>query len=505
MLNGDWTDYWNFGCASTADAVARSRAAKRALAVADRLAAAPRPAAVARVAERARDLLDLFDEHTWTYWDTAAGNDPVRVQDQLKATPAFEARELAGYVLTHELEALAVNPAQSDAPPDHVLFVNPSPVARAEYVDIPVAWRRPGPRLRCERFMPAPVGEVETCGPIELAAFGSKRVPLASLKPAAEDQRVCQEDRRTPREFRAFNNVRFEMARKGVAIIESPFHRLTYDPVTGRILGLFDKKSNWDVMPTGADYSFFEFVRERPDALADGRREAYYERDLDREKFDQSCWKPWRAIRERATRSLDCQTTRTAGAVTLDRLFEAPGVNSLRQRVTLRADSSVIAVDIEIDKQTYADPEGVYFVVPLALPSGWRCHFDTAGLPVELDAEQLPGASRGWFTAESFVSIHASDRGATLFCPDAPMAQAGGFNFGPPPEMVPRNANPLLLAWPLNNYWNTNFPLTQPGSIRLRYGLQTHGRFDATQALEQAAVFANPIIVYPAFGGGLAA
>ncbi|MBI4326819.1 MAG: glycoside hydrolase, partial [Chloroflexi bacterium] len=280
LLSGDWTDYWNFGCASTAGNVARSRAAKRALDTADRLAAAPRPAAVANVAERARDLLDLFDEHTWGYWDTAGCPEPSLVQHHLKATPAIEARELASYVLTHELESLAGNPAQSEAPPDHVLFVNPAPVARCEYVDIPAAWRKPGPRLRCERFTPGTPGEVETVGPIQLPPFGTQRVPLASLKRAADDTRVRHEDRRTPATFRAFKNVRLEIPRHGDALLESPTHRLTYDPATGRILGLFDKVLNWDVLPAGGDYSLFEFVRERPDALADGRREAYYERDL---------------------------------------------------------------------------------------------------------------------------------------------------------------------------------------------------------------------------------
>jgi hypothetical protein len=196
---------------------------------------------------------------------------------------------------------------------------------------------------------------------------------------------------------------------------------------------------------------------------------------------------------------VECKVTRAAGGVSLDRLFEAPGMKSLRQRITLRADSSVITMEVYLDKAAYADPEGIYFVLPLNLPAGWRCHFDTAGLPVELDAEQLPGACRNWFTVESFVAMHAGEHGATLFCPDAPMAMAGGFNFGPPLESVPRHANPLLLAWPLNNYWNTNFPVIQPGKIELRYGLQTHGTFNATTAREQAAVFANPIIAHPAF------
>jgi hypothetical protein len=501
LLAGDWTDYWNFGCASTAGHVARSRAAKRALDAADRLAVAPRSAAVARVAARARDLLDRFNEHTWSSWDTADRADPAFVQDHLKAALAVEARELAGYVLTNELETLAHNPAHSETPPDQVLFVNPSPVARAEYVHLPTAWRDSGPRLRSERFKPVVRAEVETVGPIDLPAFGTKRVPLASLQPASDDVRLRHEDRQTPVTFRAFNKVRIENARTGDARLESPTHRLTYDPSSGRILGLFDKTLGREILAANAEYDFFDFVRERPDALADGRREAFYERDLEREKFDQSCWKPWRVVRERATRLIDCRVERTAGAMTLDRRFEAPGTAGLRQRITLRADSPVIELEVELDKTAGTAPEAFYFVLPLNLMAGWRCHFDTAGFSVALDEEQLPGACRGWLTVESYVALHTEEWGATLFCPDAPLVMPGDFHFGPPLESVPRPANPLLLAWPLNNYWNTNFPLSQPGRIRLRYGLRTHGPFDAAEAGRQAAAFANPILAHPLFSG----
>ncbi|BCP55189.1 alpha-mannosidase [Kaistia sp. 32K] len=497
LLDGDWTDYWNFGCASTATLVRRSRAAKRALDAADQLAGDSRSGAVTRAADRARDLLDLFDEHTWTYWDTAAQDDNGVIQDALKAAPAVEAGELAKYVLTHELEATARNPAHSESAPDHVVLFNPSPVARREYVEIPTAWRKPGPRLRTERFKPDVPGEADVCGPFEVPAHGVVRLPLADLAAAEDDLRVFHEDRRSPASFRAFNNVRLEIARTGHAVIESPTHRLSYDPDTGRILGLYDKQLDWDVCPANGDYDFFDFVRERPDALVDGRREAYYDRDLDREKIDQSCWKPWRAIRERATRLRSCVVTRTPGSVTLERLFDAPGTSGLKQRITLRADTSVVTVECDVDKLAYADPEAIYFALPLNLDAGWRSHFDTAGLPVALDEQQLPGACRNWFTADTFASIHTVDRGASLFLPDAPLAMAGGFHFGPPLDAVPRDADPLLLAWPMNNYWNTNYPLTQPGLHRFRYGLLTHAAFDPDHIRAEAAAFANPILVYP--------
>lgn len=497
LLSGDWTDYWNFGCASTASPVRRTRAAKRALEDAGRLARAPRPAAVTRAADRALDLLDLFDEHTWTYWDTFAGGDAVAVQNALKAAPAIEAGELATYVLTHDLERAAGNAPYSDGPPDHVLLFNPASIDRSAYVEIPKAWRSPGPRLRTERFKPAAPGEVDVCGPVNVPAQGTVRIPLAELSPAADHPGVFHEDRRSPISFRAFNNVRLELARTGDARIESPTHRLSYDPATGRILGLHDKRLDWAVCKESADYGFFDFVRERPDALFDGRREAYYDRDLDRERLDRSCWKPWRAIRERAIRLVSCQVTRRPGSVTLDRRFEAPGTNGLRHRISLHADMPIISVECDLDKTAEVDPEAIYFATRINLDDGWRGHFDTAGLTVELDAGQLPGACRNWFTAESFVSIHTPDRGVSLFLPDAPMAMVGGFHFGPPLTSVPREPDPLLLAWPMNNYWNTNYPLTQPGPQTFRYGLLSHGAFDERQIRAAADAFCHPIVAHP--------
>jgi hypothetical protein len=509
LLAGDWTDYWNFGCATTAANTARACAAQRTLASAGLLAAgreAAWPPALREVARRAADQLALYQEHTWSYWDTAANGEPCIVQDQLKAAAACEAGQLADYLLTHELEALAANPPRTAAP-DHVLVVNPTSLPRSEYLGIPSDWRKPGPRLRCQRFVPSAGQSVQTsgepCGPIELPPFGWKRVPLASLQPLKEDERVFHKDLRTAASVRAFNNVRIETARTGHAIVESPRHRLTFDPVTGRILALRDKALDWEVLPPNADYGLLEFVRERPDALVDGRREAYYERDLEKEKYDQSCWKNWKAVRERATGTRECRVTRNAVSVTLDRSFDAPGTTGLRQRITLRADSPVILIEVELDKLAHPEPESIYFALPLNLPAGWRCHFDTAGLPVELDAEQLPGACRNWFTAESYAALHTAERGVTLFCPDAPMVQAGGFQFGPPLPSIPRGPNPLLLAWPLNNYWHTNYPLSQPGRIRLRYGLATHGAFAPLAAAQQAAAFAQPLLVHPAFEGGV--
>jgi alpha-mannosidase len=84
------------------------------------------------------------------------------------------------------------------------------------------------------------------------------------------------------------------------------------------------------------------------------------------------------------------------------------------------------------------------------------------------------------------------------------MVQIGGFNFGRKQERIPREANPLLLAWPINNYWDTNFAASQPGFIHLHYKLMTHGQFNSAAIMQQAqTLLAHPLIVCPQVESGI--
>jgi hypothetical protein len=89
------------------------------------------------------------------------------------------------------------------------------------------------------------------------------------------------------------------------------------------------------------------------------------------------------------------------------------------------------------------------------------------------------------------------EHGVALFTPDAPLVQFGGFNFGRDLREIPRQADPLLLAWPLNNYWNTNFAAAQPGRIRLRYALRSFAADEIDRVPSWAAQACRPLQVHP--------
>ncbi len=503
LYAGDWTDFWNFGCASNAEVTKTNRAAKPRLFAADMIAAhrGEVTAAIRRVAEKAWWHLNFYDEHTWgaynsMYFDNAF----ARTQAHLKDARAYEARELADYLVVNELEALAENPPQAHQQ-EGVLLVNSASVPRKEWIPVPEHWFLPGKRLRTARFgwnhRYEALEKAPLYGPVEVPAFGWKLIPLKELSRAPAETTVQLGE--IPHTGPELHNISFDTVIRQRHFMENEFYRLEYDQPTGRILRLLDKHLNWEVLDGGSEWTFFEFAHEAPDPLVDGGRTAYYKRNLHNEKYDIDCWQhDWKARRQKAGRPLACQVETHPRGATLLLRFAAPGCEWVEQRITLRPDSPLIELSARIMKKDVRTAESIFFVFPLNLRQGWRSHFDTAGLPLELDAEQLPGASRDWVTVESFAAVHSANRGVTLYCPDAPMVQIGDFNYGKGSQNVNKRANPLLLAWPMNSYWDTNFRPSQPGLAEFRYAFRTHGRFDPLLAVREGKMVATPLEVHPA-------
>lgn len=516
-LRGDWTDYWSFGYGSTPIATALNQRAKRLVASAETLTAGiPHPTAA-----QALEKLDLFDEHTWGYYDTTPEHPQAQTGDLLKQAYPHEAHELASFAVMDGLERLAENPV-ADKGVKGVLLCNPTPNTVTVHPRLPAAWFRTDTpetarTARSSRMLypgrswgaEFPGDVARAFGPIELPPQSWRSIPLEEL-PAPRDRAAVVHAIETSRqERRELNVASTDVAVTRVGRIESPFHTLSYDPGNGRILSLTDRRQGRELLAPRDGMDFFSFVRERPDALDDGTRQAYYRRNLDSEKYDISCWREWSPIREQATRVLDCSVDERPDGITLVRTLAAPGITHLVVSISLFADDPIIRVDVELELEREADPQGIYFAIPLAMSGGWGAAFDSADEIVRLDLDQLPGASRGWVTVESMATMWDEETAIALFAPDAPLVQFGDFHFGPPIESVPRPQDPLLLAWPVNNYWDTNFARTQPGRMRLRYGFMSTQTSARDELPHHAATFRQPPLVWPittagrGAGGGL--
>lgn len=483
---GDWTDFWNFGAASSADETRLSRRTKTSLQSAEFLAAFRGPLSVkeAKAYGDAWEQVQLYDEHTWgaNISITQPDSQYTKVLWGHKAHYAFLANSLSGYLLNRELETLAGNPPQS-GPPEGVLLVNASGFSQTIDVRTGEDWFHGGRHTSGARFHQHKNNydidwTLPSRGTVELKPFSYKIVPLGSLQAADRGAAVRLDD----------------------GLIDTPFYTLTYNADTGRILGLVDKKTGWQLIDTESEWTLFQYVRETPDPLRQIRhRESLFHRDVDSCNYSISCWKrEWTADRRGAEKLVFLSAERHDSGATLTLIWEAPGVNRLEQRITLFADKPGIEMIAEFDKTDDKAPESIYFALPLRLSAGWEATFDSADALVRLDHDQLPGVSRDWVTVDRAVSVYDGEHGVTLACPDAPLVQIGDFNFGKESKEIEREANPLLLAWPLNNYWDTNFKASQPGHVSMKYALYPFGAFDPIEMIGRGAEASLPVQLFPA-------
>jgi hypothetical protein len=510
VLCGDWTDYWNFGCASSPVATALNQGAKPLAEAAILLTGNdPHP-----TLHQAFNKMDLYEEHTFGYYDSTVGHPQAQTTELLHQALAHEANELSAFALMDALERLAQNPV-ADKGFKGALFANPGALPITIWPELPEAWFAPAEPISERTYRASrlfydgrPWTRRFTCG--KTRSFGPVQLPPASWKVIALDKLPAPtptpdlfhriEAREIKRREANFSPEANHQRRVGQ--IESPFHILRYDPDSGRILSLFDRVQDRELLAQQDGLDFFAFVRERTDALVEDRRYAYYQRDLDREKMDEMCWQDWTPVRERATRVSHCVVTETPGRITLQRAFQAPGMLHLVQEITLFASDPVLRIEVEMELHPEPSPQALYFAIPLAMKAGWQAAFDTAGAMVRLDEDQLPGSCRNWTTCENMAAMWDETGGVALFTKEAPMVQFGDYHFSRPLETLPRPENPLLLAWPVNNYWDTNFPRVQSGRIRLRYGLLSFGKMSIADLQAQARQFHQPALAWPVTTGG---
>lgn len=509
VVRGDWTDYWSFGYASAPIATAVNQQAKSLLRAAHTLL--PDDASTLRQAE---DRSDFYDEHTWGYFDPSPAHPQAQTTEIIKKVSAHEAHELAAFAVMDGLEALAQNPV-ADKNIKGVLLANPGATPLVVRPELPGSWFEATEPSTERTYRPSrmfydnrpwtgkyPGTNSVAFGPVELAPYSWRAIPLDELSDAAEATAVVHEVEAITLDRRELNFAPEVRRERRVGRIESPFHTLRYDVASGRILSLVDRASDRELLNPASDVDCFSFVRERTDELIDGSRYAIYQRDLEKEKFDESCWQDWTPVRERATRVLESSVSVGARRVTFERRLQAPGMIHLVQRFSLLADDPVIHLEVEIEMIPESSPQSIYLAFPLAMKSGWKAMFDTAGQTIGLDVDQLDGACRNWVTTETMAAMWDDDGGVALLTPDAPMVQFGDYHFGPPLDAVPRPENPLLLAWPVNNYWDTNFPITQTGRFTLRYGLLSFTDMNADGVREHAERFRQPSLIWPITSGG---
>lgn len=175
---------------------------------------------------------------------------------------------------------------------------------------------------------------------------------------------------------------------------------------------------------------------------------------------------------------------------------DAPSANDAYVQIVLYDELPYIDLIIDIDKQIVTAPESLYVAFPLAVENPVP-RYEVAGAIVEAETQQLINATRDYYSIQNWVDCSNDHYGVTLASPDVNMLHIGGFYNNAHLQSL-EIGQPLLVSWPMNNHWWTNFKRDQSGWTRFRYRLWLHdGPFDAVKATHFGADMATPPLVGP--------
>jgi hypothetical protein len=499
---GDWTDYWNFGCGSSAREVAINRRSRTRLRAADAAAAAldalggnqdqdPTRRALPGTRQQAWENLILFDEHTWgadcSIW--RPDDEDTVAQWNHNAAYAYRARSLSHLLARDALAELARRVER--APGDAFLVFNPlpfprvvaGPLPRAVTAGVrgqagdPTAARHWADRHALEQ----PITSVSASGETTYAAIAPTEIPAYGYAVVSAD---------------AVRHITATVGDEDTVVTEA--HRLVFDRNGGGIRSWYSTRLGRELVDGAAGWPLGGWVYEAPvaDAALSNPRRAFWA-PVERRLGLARGWRPgWAATRRGPQRVLDHRVERRADGITVAQRLALPAGGELVQHTYIPLHAAWIECTSTWDMGLQTTPEATYIAFPFALP-GATARVDLGGQAMRVDDDQLPRACRDYYTAQGWVDVSTADCGVTVACPDAPMVQIGAFAFGANRETVDLD-RALVLGWVTNNYWETNFRAHQPGVVSTRYCLLPHaGPFDEQEAHRFGAEAAAPPLFQP--------
>ncbi|HEY0867378.1 MAG TPA: hypothetical protein VGE01_08370 [Fimbriimonas sp.] len=481
-MSGDWTDWWNFGCGSTARETSLALEGMRLLDSAHQLASFPSPdgrGAGVRgrgdeasqqkgVLIEAGSALALYAEHTWGADRSVYRPDSIETYSQLNQKLGFA---YDGYLLARmaNRDGLAALASEAGGEELTALVYNPNPVPVTRMVRVPTESTGFGylaePRLHLAHRLDTVLSDLPDesarwVGPLELPAFGYRTVPYSDLHSTRE--RLFADES-------AIGNGRI---------------RLEFLPQGGvKSLTLDGEEFAGD-----SAFGFANPVLETPVAGRGGIFGPLNWREL---HVHQQWHTDWEATREVGT-PLAKETRLSDGCAEHRLALEMPNGDRFDIAYRVFPGEPNVEVSVALHKQPIAEAHALYLPFTIAGdPKTMRCHFETAGAVVELDREQLPYASRHYLTTMRFIRLQDGVRGLTVVCPDAPLWQVGGFNFGRHEGGEVERPEATLNAWLTNNYWDVNFCADQGGALRFRFRLIPHRAEPIERSVASAIAYAT--------------
>lgn len=500
---GDWADWWADGVASSAYETSLNRTTEALLPGLD-LLATQTDALDPQLIEEAYHHISLYDEHTWGAFSSV--NQPhlpfTKAQWNGKVGFAYD-----GFTLTHELLARAgrsfardltgVKPegdawqrwrgGQTVDDTDRNVFLVINPLGWSRTISVPLPPDRGGaaPNNFLEAYLAGNYRDNPPKGlsGVDPHAFTNitKPAPLlnASL-PAFSYQIITSVEANPPADSQVKDGL-----------LENQWYKIEVDTATGGLRSWLDKETGQELAAQRGPWRLGQYVYERVDHPK-GHAAIFTGDFSDESNFGTP--RPDTPFYRQGPTQVDLSPTRSGSmGVNVEVFMQAPGARSVRVRYQLPHHEKSLHVDMVVDKEYVTDPEAVYIVFPFALEKP-TFHLDLNGVPLEPEAEQLPGSCRDWYGIQRWAEVSDENTSIVLSPLDAPLVQVGGIQTGRWAEKLDAN-EATLVSWAAHNHWDTNFQAGQNGELLFRYRLTSMPKYTPAAAGRFAAEQMIPPII----------
>lgn len=174
--------------------------------------------------------------------------------------------------------------------------------------------------------------------------------------------------------------------------------------------------------------------------------------------------------------------------VSLSVRSKAVGTEWMEREVKLYANQRFVQIKNTFAKTGTRKKEGHHFGFAFHLPEA-TAKVDAPWSVLTPETDQLRGANRNWMTFQRWVDVSNKSKGVTWTAIESPLIEWGEMSGtildGARQDWLWKKSlepSSTLYSWPLNNHWDTNFPLEQSGVMVQQYAMLFHGAYDAVIA-----------------------
>jgi hypothetical protein len=404
----------------------------------------------------------LFDEHTWTSWNSVSDPDSdeaikqLRVKDS-RATAAADQRD---DILGNSMAALADSIA-TDV--DSLIVFNPLNWKRDGEVTIDLD---KGMEIADRATKEAISYVVLHEGPnFRRVEFRATDVPPVGYK--VYRLRTTQASAPAPQKTTS-------------TTIESPFYRVGLDPASGSIRSIYDKQLNKELVDTNSQWRFGQYVYvsggdEEPNSILQYRAVSP---------------KPELYLHPAGEGHL-VSVERTPWGWRAQLKSSAENTPEIRSEIRVFEGEKKIELIEDVEKKPELKKEAVYFAFPFAMPHP-QFQYEIQNGVVDPAVDMYPGAGHEWFSVQHWVSVQQDGVSAAVMPLDASLVTLGDINRGGwPTEFGRRPGN--IFSYAMNNYWHTNYRAAQGGHFRFRYVVTSAANTNAAALSRMAWEESTPL------------